>query len=292
MMSRRILSLFVIVILTASMLLSCSYENPEVLGSDADNSAIIIIDIPLTEEAYGIGVDKDNPELLSKINEFIEAGLKDGTYEEITGHFFDADKKPVPIYSAKLDANKDQLVVATTGDFEPFDYDEDDAHYGIDKELINAIADHLGKELVLVNVNFDMIFMTVYQKKCDVCIAGITIREDREKYVDFSVPYFHDGQIIAVREDNTEFENAKTKEDIEKILLELDETKIIAVEGETSGDDYLKGGDSGGFPGVKCKVESCLTLEDALTELSHGDVDYVLGDSASLKYIIANEFNN
>ena len=294
-MGKRVLSLLLLVTLTAGMLMACNKNTGEIIGEDGEEThhKITVVDVNLTDEAYGIGVDKDNTELLSQINEFIEKGIEDGTYDEITSHYFDPDKEPVPVYSAKLDTNKDQFVVATTGDFAPFDYDGEDGEtfYGIDKELVKAIADHLGKELVLINVNFDIIFMTVYQKKCDACIAGITIKEEREKYVNFSVPYFHAGQSIAAREGSNEFADADTKEAVEKILLGLDTTKTIAVESETTGEEYLMGKDPGGFAGVKCNVKGFSTLDDALVALNNEEVDYVLGDSACLKYIIANEFS-
>ncbi|SDB58629.1 transporter substrate-binding domain-containing protein [Butyrivibrio sp. INlla16] len=293
-MNKEVVSLLLVAAMTASMLVSCKGSSDEIVGADAeeDGNNVMVVDILLTAEDYGIGVDKDNPELLQQINTFIEKGLVDGTYDEIASHYFDRSKEPVPVYSVKLDNSKDQLVVATTGDFEPFDYDVGNAYYGIDKELIKAIADYLGKELVLVPVNFDTLFMTVSQKKCDACIAGITIKEEREKYVDFSVPYFHAGQSIAVRKDNKEFIYAKTKEDVEKIILGFDETKTVAVEDATSGEDYLLGKDPGGFAGVNCNIKRCANLKDALIALSNEEVDCVIGDSACIKYIIAHDFSD
>ncbi|WP_026510858.1 transporter substrate-binding domain-containing protein [Butyrivibrio sp. LC3010] len=288
-MRKRVLSTLLIVALSTLMLVACSNKKDSLVGSDAKagNSNIKVIDILLTEEEYGIGVDKNKPELLEAINSFIEEGLTNGKYEEITGHYFGGEGEPVPIYSADKDKSKDQLIVATTGDFEPFDYDDGDKHYGIDKELINAIAESLGKELVLEYINFEILFATVNQGKCDVCIAGITINDERKEYVDFSIPYFHAGQCLATRKDNTELDYAKTLEDIEKKLLEFDENVVIAVETETTGEDYLNGKE-GTFEGVKCKILRCPTLRDCLIELNNGNADYVIGDSAVLKYLIAN----
>ncbi len=288
-MRKRVLSTLLIVALSTLMLVACSNKKDSLVGSDAKagNSTVKVIDILLTEEEYGIGVDKNKPELLAAINSFIEEGLTNGKYEEITGHYFGGEGEPVPIYSAIKDNSKDQLIVATTGDFEPFDYDDEDKHYGIDKELINAIAESLGKELVLEYINFDILFTTVNQGKCDVCIAGITINDERKKYVDFSIPYFHVGQCLATRKDNTELDYAKTLEDIEKKLLEFDENVVIAVETETTGEDYLNGKE-GTFEGVKCKILRCPTLRDCLIELNNGNADYVIGDAAVLKYLIAN----
>ncbi|WP_029320143.1 transporter substrate-binding domain-containing protein [Butyrivibrio sp. AE3004] len=288
-MFKRIISAMLPVIICIIMLTSCKNREENLVGSDAkeDNSEVKIIDVMLTEEEYGIGVCKDKPELLKQINAFIEKGLVDGTYDEITGHYF-GDGEPHAVYSETLDSSKDQLVVATTGDFEPFDYDEGNAYYGIDKELVKAIADSLGKELVLQNMNFDILFITVSQGKCDICIAGITINDERKEYVDFSVPYFRVGQCIATKTGNKELDYAKTKEDVENILKGFDKSVTIAVESETTGEEYLEG-QVENFEGVRCNVLKCQTLHDCLIALNNGSADYVIGDSATLKYLIANE---
>ncbi len=289
-MGKRIFTTILILTIILTMTASCANNGTEVVGSDAEEvSGMVVIDITLTDEDYGIGVNKDKPELLAQINEFIEAGMKNGKYDEITGHYFDGAGEPVAITTGDVDESKDQFVVATTGDFEPFDYDEGDKHYGIDKELIQAIADHIGKELVLVNVNFDVMFQTVARGKCDACIAGITITEERKQYVDFSVPYFNAGQCLAAGKADNDFKNAKTREDAENILRNLDENKIIAVESKTTGEDYLEGNGDTGFEGVKCRILKCSTLKDCITALNNGSADYVIGDNATLKFLIANQ---
>ena len=289
-MGKRIFSVVLIMALIISMTVSCSKKNGELVGADAEevSSKLVVIDINLTDEDYGIGVNKDKPELLEKINAFIEEGMKNGKYEEITGHYFGGGGEAVGIPSGQIDESKDQLIVATTGDFEPFDYDEGDLHYGIDKELIQAIADSMGKELVLVNVNFDIMFKTVAQGKCDACIAGITINEERKEYVDFSVPYFNAGQCLAAGKEDNHFSNVKTREEAEEVLRNLDETTVIAVESKTTGEDYLEG-NTDEFEGVKCKIMKCSTLRDCITALKNGNADYIIGDNATLKYLIANQ---
>ncbi len=80
-----------------------------------------VIEIDLTDEQYAFGVDKDQPELLTQVNDFIKSMNEDGSFEEICNHYF-GDGEPVAVESAALDANKDQLVVATNAAFEPFEY--------------------------------------------------------------------------------------------------------------------------------------------------------------------------
>lgn len=144
-------------------------------------------------------------------------------------------------------------MVATTGDFKPFDYVEGDLNYGIDKEFAAALADYLGKELVLENINFDIMFMTVAQHKADICIAGITINDARKKYVDFSDPYYHAGQIIVTTNKNTAFDNAKTAEDIEEVMNAAGDNLRVGVENMTIGQYYCEGNAEYGFKGFRLR---------------------------------------
>lgn len=290
-MRKRILTAILLIALTLGMVASCKNSDAEIIGSDAEakNKNLVVIDITLTDDDYGIGVSKNKPELLAQLNKFLDEIKEDGTYEKITGHYFGGGGDPVSIPANEIRSDADQLIVATTGDFEPFDYDIGEEHFGIDKELIKAFADYIGKELVLVNVNFDLLFMTVYQGKCDACIAGITINDERSEYVDFSKPYFEAGLCIAASKDNNTFDGAKTREDVEKILSSLDPDTVIAVESKTTGQEYIEGTYDSGFKGVSCTVMQCSTLNECIEALHNGTCDYVIADNAPLKYLIAHD---
>lgn len=144
-----------------------------------------VIDIPLTEEEYAFGVDKNQPELLAKVNEFIAKIKSDGTLEQISNKYF-SNGEPQAVSSAVEDSSKDQLVVATNAAFEPFEYTKGDMYYGIDMEIAALLADYLGKELVIKNMDFDAVCLSVGQGKADIAMSGLTIKEDRKEYV-----YFH-----------------------------------------------------------------------------------------------------
>lgn len=266
---------------------SCGTEK-NVIGYDAEEKFddIKIIDINLTEEDYGIGVDKDQPELLEAVNSFIKEYETNGKFQEICDHY--AGGEPVGIISQERGASKDQLIVATTGDFKPFDYVDGDINYGIDKEYVAALADYLDKELVLEYVNFDIMFMTVARHKADICIAGITINDARKKYVDFSDPYYHAGQIIVTSEKNTLFDGAQNAADVEKILNEQGNQLRVAVESMTIGQYYCEGNSEFGYQGFPVALTTCSNLEVCLEELERGNVDVVIGDAAVLKYLLTN----
>ena len=110
---KKFLSVFLTAALAVSMLAGC--------GSKGETVTAKVIDIDLTNEEYAFGVDKNQPELLEKTNEFIAKIKSDGTLDEICKKYF-SDGEPEAVKSATLDTSKDQLVVATNAAFEPFEY--------------------------------------------------------------------------------------------------------------------------------------------------------------------------
>ena len=153
---KKFLSVFLTAALAVSMLAGCGSKNETVTAK--------VIDIDLTDEEYAFGVDKNQPELLEKTNEFIAKIKSDGTLDEICKKYF-SDGEPEAVKSATLDTSKDQLVVATNAAFEPFEYTKGEDYYGIDMEIAKLLADELGKELVIENMDFDAVCLSVSQQR-------------------------------------------------------------------------------------------------------------------------------
>ena len=100
------------------------------------------------------------------------------------------------------DDNK--LVVYTEAGFAPYEFMYNNEIIGVDIAIMKAVADELGKELVITDVAFDTICTSVQSGKADVGAAGITIRPDRADQVDFSIPYSSTEQYVIVpASDNT-----------------------------------------------------------------------------------------
>lgn len=200
-------------------------------------------------------MDKDQPELLEQVNAFIAEIMENGTFEEICNKYF-GDGTPTAVASAELDPNKDQLLVATNAAFEPFEYKDGDMYYGIDMEIAKLLADKLGKELVIQNMDFDAVCLSVGQHQSDIAMAGLTINETREQYVTFATPYYKASQKLIVPSNDTRFDDCKTVEDIEAILKEMDKNTKIGVQNGTTGQKYLVGDADWGFEGfnVDCSV--------------------------------------
>ena len=90
--------------------------------------------------------------------------------------------------------------MATNAEFPPYEYREGDKITGLDVDMMLAVCDILGMELVIEDMQFDSIIASVISGKADVGVAGLTVTEDRLKSVDFSDTYYTGKQVIIVAE--------------------------------------------------------------------------------------------
>ena len=251
---------------------------------DEAAGVVKVIEYDLTDEQYAFGVDKDQPDLLKEVNQFVKDMKSDGTFDEICNRYF-GDGTPVPVKSAAYDESKDQLVVATNAAFEPFEYMDGENYVGIDMEIAKALADKLGKELVIQNMDFDAVCLSVGQHKCDVAMAGLTIKPDREEYVAFSDPYYSASQKLITLSTDTEFDACKTADDVNKILEAKGSDLKIGFQNGTTGQFYCEGDDDWGFPGLKMESKGYKNGSLAVQDLLNGNINYVIIDSAPAESI-------
>ena len=238
-----------------------------------------VIDIDLTNEEYAFGVDKTQPELLEKTNAFIETIKGDGTLDKICDKYFGSGE-PEAVESAKLDSSKDQLVVATNAAFEPFEYTKGDSYYGIDMEIAKLLADELGKELVIENMDFDAVCLSVSQQKCDIAMAGLTINEEREEYVTFTDSYYSASQRLIVPSDNTTFDDCKSADDVAALLAKTEKSDKIGVQAGTTGQYYVEGSEDWDFPGLPAECVTYKSGSLAVQDMLNGNITYVIIDAA------------
>lgn len=99
--------------------------------------------------------------------------------------------------------NNNELVLATEAGFAPYEYYENDKIVGVDIEIGKAIAEELGKELVVKDVAFDSIINEIKKGKSDIGAAGISITKERKEEVDFSIEYALSKQVVIVKSDST-----------------------------------------------------------------------------------------
>jgi len=270
------------IMLTCVMALSCLTGCGE--KKETESVTAKVIEIDLTSEEYAFGVDKEQPELLEKANAFIAQIKSDGTFDEICNNYF-GDGTPVAVKSAKYDESKDQLVVATNAAFEPFEYMQGEDYYGIDMEIAAKFAEYLGVELVIQNMDFDAVCLSVGQHKCDIAMAGLTVKPEREEYVTFTDSYYSASQKLIVKSTDTEFDICKAVADVEAILNSKDSSTKIGVQTGTTGQFYCEGDADWGFTGFKCETVGYKNGALAVQDLLNNNIDYVIIDSAPAKCI-------
>lgn len=254
-------------------------------GSNSGTGVVKTIDISLTDELYAFGVDKTNDDLLSKANEYIASVKENGTLDEICEHYF-GDGTPVGITSAAEDASKDQLVIATNAEFSPFEYKEGDTFYGIDMELAQGLADYLGQELVILDVDFEAVCTYVDSGKADMAIAGLTINETRKESVNFTDSYYTASQVVIVPQSNTAFDACASADDVLKVMSDRGSGRIGGQSG-TTAEYFVKGDADWGFDGIANMnwvgyTSGSLAVNDMLA----GNIDFVIIDQAPADMIV------
>lgn len=238
-----------------------------------------VIDIDLTDEQYAFGVDKTQPELLEKVNAFVGKIKEDGTLEEICDKYFGGGE-PEAVESAKLDDSKDQLVVATNAAFEPFEYTKGENYYGIDMEIAAMLAKELNKELVIQNMDFEAVCLSVSQQKCDIAMAGLTINAEREEYVVFSDAYYAASQRLIVPDSDTAFDDCADADAVAELLDKLTDSDSIGVQAGTTGQYYVEGDADWGFDGLPAKCVTYKSGSLAVQDMLNGNIKYVIIDAA------------
>ena len=288
-MMKKFLAACLTAVMVVGMAAGCGSSGSDDSGDNgADSSAVTakVIDIDLTSEDYAFGVDKTQPELLEQVNTFINKIKEDGTLDEICEKYFGGGE-PTPVESAVLDESKDQLVVATNAAFEPFEYMQGDSYVGIDMEIAALLAEELGQELVIQNMDFDAVCLSVSQQKCDIAMAGLTVSEAREEFVTFSESYYQASQRLIVPSTDTTFDDCETAEDVAALLNELSSSDTIGVQRGTTGNYYVEGSEDLGFPGLEATCQTYKSGSLAVQDMLNGNIDYVIIDAAPAAAITA-----
>jgi len=124
-----------------------------------------------------------------------------------------------------------RLIMATNAEFPPFEFINDDGDFdGFDVHLARAIADVLGLELVIDDMEFGAIIAAIDTGMVDIGIAAMSITEERLETVNFTTPYFETTIVVIVPEDS----DITMIEDLEeaRIAVQLGTTSDLIVEWE------------------------------------------------------------
>ena len=163
-----------------------------------------------------------------------------------------------------------KLIMATNAAFPPYEMTTDTGAFeGIDVEAAQAIADKLGLELQIDDMDFDAALLSVQQGKADIVMAGVTVTDERKAVMDFSDSYATGIQSVIVPEGS----DIASPDDLKG--------KKIGTQRGTTG--YLYCSDDFGEDSVVA-YDNGLT---AVQALNNGQVDAVVIDNAPAKEFVA-----
>ena len=179
-----------------------------------------------------------------------------------------------------------KLIMATNCAFPPYEMAADGegpyvgadgvSYEGIDVEIAVALADKLGLELVIDDMEFTSALLAVQENRADMTLAGLTYKADRDEVMDFSTSYAKGIQVVIVADGS----------DIE----ELDdlEGKMIGTQEGTTGYAYASDTPENGGYGEK-NVLAYANGALAVEALKNGQVDAVIIDNGPAQaYVAAN----
>ena len=286
------------------------------LTACSTSQRVKMLDVRLAGERYGYCVAQTDTDLMSEVNALIGAlvgsepynpedensgadavGVQydldgDGTAETVTfKSLYEAvnsdEEYPVDAYNYETlpsgVSEEDCLIVATNAEFEPFEYAIGDKFGGIDMHIAKMLANQLGKELAIKNMDFEVVITDVETGASDIGMAGLTINRGREEIVRFSDPYYQTTQRVAVLESDTTFDNCETEEDFVAAVNGLGKITAGAATGQT-GYFYIAGSTDFEYEGfADVNVQDYESIGLAVTNLSNGKLRFVVGDMDTLR---------
>lgn len=169
-----------------------------------------------------------------------------------------------------------KLLMSTNAAFPPYEMTTDDGGFaGIDVEIATAIAEKLGLELEILDMDFDAALLAVNEGKSDIVMAGVTVNEDRKVVMDFTDSYATGEQVVIIKEGSD-------------VTMDNLGEKMIGAQRGTTGYIYASDDvENGGYG--EDHVVAYDTGASAVQALINGQVDCVIIDNApAAEYVKAN----
>ena len=168
------------------------------------------------------------------------------------------------------------LTMATNAAFPPYEYIEGGEIVGIDADIATAIAEKLGLEIQIEDMEFDAIIEAVKSGKADIGLAGMTVTPDRAEEVNFTASYATGVQVVIVTEDSA----IASVDD----LFAEGASNVIGVQRNTTGDLYTTWDleDAG-----LATIDRYSKGAEAVQALKTGKVDCVVIDNEPAKAFVA-----
>ena len=181
--------------------------------------------------------------------------------------------------AAEETAQGGTLVFATSADYAPFEFivldeNNEQKYVGIDVSVAQAIADDMGMELQVVNMDFDSLMANLQKGDADIVLAAIEVTEERLEAADFSDPYYTDlPAMILVKADKAEEYTSVESFSGKSVGAQTGTTKVDIVNETLTGANLV----------------ALTSVNDLVNQLVYDKVDAIVVDGAvAMQYAQAN----
>lgn len=167
-------------------------------------------------------------------------------------------------------SSSEPLIVGTEAGFAPYEYMEGNEVVGVDMDIAKAIADSMGRELEIKNMDFDAALLAVQSGKVDFVAAGVSVSEERLKKMDFSVEYVNSTEVVVVNKDNP---MVASVEDLDG--------KVIGVQQGNIADFYVE-------ENIDAKeIKRYTKFAQSAEDLKNGKIDCIVMDQLPAEDMVA-----
>ena len=275
----KILALIMALVFVVTAFSACGGTTNDDPKAD-ENAKLAILDTEYITEDYAIAVSKDDAQLLTDINNALVALKADGTVKKIQDKYISGIEHDL-VFQQDAEG-KEEITMGTNAEFPPYEFKEGDGIVGIDAEIAAAIADKLGKKLVIEDMAFDGLIPALQANKIDFIMAGLTVTDERKQSVSFTESYATGVQVIIVKEGS----EIKTADDLFAPKADGSLWKVGVQQG-TTGDLYTTWDLAEPEEGEPtATVERYSKGADAVQALITGKVDCVVIDNEPAKEFV------
>lgn len=242
-----------------------SYDEPILRNIMAQNPGLKMLPGLVTVDQYGMAVHPENKALKQSADSLLKALKADGRYDDMIKRWFPERGKPAAMPDIQFTGSGGILRYGTYAITEPFDFfDANQQIVGFDIELVSLLAQSLGMQLEIINMEFGSLIASLLSGKTDIIGACMTITEERSKTVLFTDSYYQGGMAAVIRD--PEFQKSQ---DVQRDASDVASSTVGAMTG-TTGEMYIREH----YPNatVLCFDD----IMDAIASLQAQKVDYVI----------------
>jgi polar amino acid transport system substrate-binding protein len=179
---------------------AAAYDLPVLKNIVARNEGLMVLPELIVDDRYGFGFRKTDTALKQAVDGLLAELKSNGTYDDMMRRWFPDKGAPAPMPNIPLTGTNGLLRFGTAAVTEPMAF-VDSSHkvVGFDIEFAARVAQKLGKQLEITDMEFGALLPALIAGKVDMIGAGLSITEERAKRILYSESYYPSGIAAVVR---------------------------------------------------------------------------------------------